>query len=320
MTGQLGRLQAPATGELIDLSERTGVKNLFVAQDHSLEQLLFDRTVVGSEFAKHCLDGSRFLIGCIDRAWLARPTTAELVLLSKGLAYQMSTAALLEVGVALPINLVATRRVDASSEDALIEIPYHRFDAGGSDLVIADTVASGASICRALDEYRLDHPVETITVLSFAGSLMGARRIERYCDAEGISACFVFALAAFGLADNGFDLSFLHAHNRGPCVRRAGRSAVWGPASVSRRLGLRIPVNGARQVRTTVVGRGRDMGHARSPAVRAPTRAGNLGGGETGGSGVPRSPPGPPDPREPRRLIVPLLSATFVWHERGPWQ
>ncbi len=211
MTGQLGRLQAPATGELIDLSERTGVKNLFVAQDHSLEQLLFDRTVVGSEFAKHCLDGSRFLIGCIDRAWLARPTTAELVLLSKGLAYQMSTAALLEVGVALPINLVATRRVDASSEDALIEIPYHRFDAGGSDLVIADTVASGASICRALDEYRLDHPVETITVLSFAGSLMGARRIERYCDAEGISACFVFALAAFGLADNGFDLSFLHA-------------------------------------------------------------------------------------------------------------
>ena len=202
MTGQLGRLQAPATGELIDLSERTGVKNLFVAQDHSLEQLLFDRTVVGSEFAKHCLDGSRFLIGCIDRAWLARPTTAELVLLSKGLAYQMSTAALLEVGVALPINLVATRRVDASSEDALIEIPYH---------VIADTVASGASICRALDEYRLDHPVETITVLSFAGSLMGARRIERYCDAEGISACFVFALAAFGLADNGFDLSFLHA-------------------------------------------------------------------------------------------------------------
>jgi hypothetical protein len=136
--------------------------------------------------------------------------SCELVLLSKGLAYDLAAANEALVGYGLPVNLVATRRAHVTSETALIEVPYQRLDTRSKRLLIGDTVASGASICRAIEAYLEVAPVEHVTVLSIAGAGSGAATIARFCANRGITVDFFFGLAVFGLGVNGFDLAFLH--------------------------------------------------------------------------------------------------------------
>jgi hypothetical protein len=110
----------------------------------------------------------------------------------------------------LPSNLIATRRVAVEGDNATIEVSYSRLEADSSCLIIGDTVASGATIVTALSAYREQHRLDALYLLSFAGTYVGARRITDYCVEHGIRLTILFGLAAFGLAANGFDLSFLH--------------------------------------------------------------------------------------------------------------
>ena len=135
---------------------------------------------------------------------------AELLLLSKGLAYQLGNATLDVLPSGLPLNLVATRRAKVGPADAYVEVPYSRIDFPARRLLIGDTVASGASLIAAFEEYRKLSRLEHVYVISYAGSGEGAERIRRYCVDAGIEVTFLFGLAAFGLGANGFDLSFLH--------------------------------------------------------------------------------------------------------------
>lgn len=184
------------------------VSGLFVVENAALERLLFDRNRLGLNFSNCCVESVRLMLGhLIDEL---HAVEAELLLLSKGLLYQLANAVAETTGRYLPTNVMATRRVAASREGARIEVPYARFDNDARRLLIGDTVASGATIRAALDEHLTHYPLDQVYIVSLAGSIVGAREIQRYCRERAIDVTMVFGLAAFGLGDNGFDLSFLH--------------------------------------------------------------------------------------------------------------
>ena len=209
-----------STAELI--SGGRASPRVFTVHNTAFEDLLFDRNLTGVEFRRTCLRCSRHLIAHLADE-LATGDIAELMILSKGLVYQLADAVAAETGRNLPTNMIATSRASVSDGDARIEVPYACFDAPAATLVIGDTVASGATVVAALRSYVESHPLRRVYVLSYAGTLAGATRIAEFCSRRGIEATFLYGLAAFGLGANGFDLSFLHpetvAHAR--YVRRA---------------------------------------------------------------------------------------------------
>ncbi|MWA02620.1 hypothetical protein F8568_020015 [Actinomadura sp. LD22] len=182
---------------------------LFIVRNAALESLLFDRNLMGVDFRRTCLRCSRHLIAHIADE-CPSGDTAELMILSKGLVYQLGEAMAAETGRTLPTNMIATARTAVSHDTARIEVPYCCLDAPAGVLIIGDTVASGATIVAALRRYLDVHPLRRVYVLSFAGTLLGATRIAEFCARHGVEATFLYGLAAFGLGANGFDLSFLH--------------------------------------------------------------------------------------------------------------
>lgn len=192
-----------------DVSSLTRVPGLFVVKNSALELLLFDRNALGGEFRRRTLNASRMMMRhIIDE--LNAEDYSELVLLSKGLIYQLAEASVLEGGPNLPCNLMATSRAGVSAAAAQIEVSYCQLDAGGERLIIGDTVASGSTIVAALSKYIEKHKLEEIVLFSFAGALLGAMKISQFCAEQHIKCRMFFGLAAFGLGTNGFDLSFLH--------------------------------------------------------------------------------------------------------------
>ncbi|MET8140691.1 hypothetical protein ABZU32_10315 [Sphaerisporangium sp. NPDC005288] len=211
-----------STAELIETG--THGSRLYVVRNEALERMLFDRNLIGAGFRRACLASSRHFAGHLaDEYDPAR--TAELVILSKGLVYQLGDAVLRQSGHNLPLNLVATSRVAVSGASAHVEVPYAQIEAPADTLLIADTVASGATVIAAVGRYLETHALKRLYVLSYAGALRGARRIAAYCAARGVRPTFLFGLAAFGLGLNGFDLSFLHPETvtRRAYVERAAR-------------------------------------------------------------------------------------------------
>jgi hypothetical protein len=191
-----------------DLQEIDGAK-IYIVRNDDLERLLFNRNLVGAEFRKVCLACSRrFMCHLSDE--YDPDDTAELVILSKGLLYQLADAASYEIEKNLPTNLIATSRVGVSGDSAEINITYSQLEAPARTLLIGDTVASGATIVESLKAYLQKFPLERLYVLSFAGTKLGAIRIAEFCRQKSIDCTFLYGLAAFGLGDNGFDLSFLH--------------------------------------------------------------------------------------------------------------
>ncbi|HWO61700.1 MAG TPA: hypothetical protein VNO31_16870 [Umezawaea sp.] len=202
MIRDLGRSRAR------DVEDSSGVRGLHIVENVELERMLFDRNLVGLPYRRACFEASRLFLAHL-RDEFARFGAAELVILSKGIAYQLAAAAE-TLDINLPANLVATSRVNVLSDDAKVDISYSRFDAGGSTLVIGDTVASGATVVTAVEAYRKVHDLERVFLLSYAGSTTGAHRVAEYCDSSGVDCTILYGLASFGLGVNGFDLSFNH--------------------------------------------------------------------------------------------------------------
>jgi len=135
---------------------------------------------------------------------------AELMLLSKGLYYWMHNAFARVFHQNLEINLAAAQRAEVSNDAVRIEIPYFNFDSPAENLIIGDTIASGATICAALSMYLQRSGLKRIFVFSIAGSVVGGQAIAKFCRSNEIDLTLAYGLAAFGLGVNGFDLSFLH--------------------------------------------------------------------------------------------------------------
>ncbi|SFQ49356.1 hypothetical protein SAMN04489713_1424 [Actinomadura madurae] len=191
------------------VAEPIGDSRIHVVRNAALEELLFDRNLTGVEFRRTCLRCSRhFIAHVVDE--LAPDDTAELMILSKGLVYQLGEAMAAEAGRNLPTNMIATGRAAVTQDAAQIEVPYVCFEAPADTLIIGDTVASGATIIAAVRRYLDSHPLRRLYVISFAGTRLGASRIAEFCSKRDVQTTFLYGLAAFGLGDNGFDLSFLH--------------------------------------------------------------------------------------------------------------
>jgi hypothetical protein len=141
-------------------------ETLYVVENPSLEALLFDRNSIGRRFKRLCLDSSELFLSHLADELRAEDDISELVVLSKGLSYQLNEAFANVFGETLPMNLISTRRAKVSTD---------------------------------------------VYVLSYAGSLLGAQRISKYCSTNGVSLRMIYGLGALGLAPNGFDLSFLDA-------------------------------------------------------------------------------------------------------------
>lgn len=180
-----------------------------IVENQPLEELLFDRRLTGVKFRQACLLSTRLFLRHILEE-LADGPVAELMILSKGLVYQLGEAFALETGRNLPVNVVAATRAGVEGEVAKIDLPYTRLDAGGDRLVIGDTVASGSTLIAVLDEYMLHQELSQVYLLSYAGSALGAEAVTNYCGARQVGILIMYGLAAFGLGENGFDLSFLH--------------------------------------------------------------------------------------------------------------
>ncbi|WP_433334735.1 hypothetical protein [Spirillospora sp. CA-294931] len=196
-----------STAELIE--DGHGVPRLYLVHNAALEELLFDRNLTGVGFRQACLRASRCFIAHLADEY--RPAeTSELMILGKGLTYQLAAAVAAETGHNLATNMISTSRTAVSHDTARIEVPYVCFEAPAQTLIIGDTVASGATIVTALGRFLEAHPLRRVYVLSYAGTLLGATRITDFCVQHGIEATFLYGLAAFGLGANGFDLSFLH--------------------------------------------------------------------------------------------------------------
>ena len=191
------------------VADDTGIAGLYIVENEPLERLLFNRNRLGSDFRAVCLASVRGLVSHVADE-LTKDDYSELVMLSKGLMYQIQTALMLEADTSLPMNLMATTRTTVSGSAASIGVSYSRLDAGGNRLIIGDTVASGSTIVTALDRYSAQHELSSVIVMALAGAGTGAAHISQYCAGRGIECRLLFGLAVFGLGTNGFDLSFLH--------------------------------------------------------------------------------------------------------------
>jgi hypothetical protein len=183
---------------------------LWIVQNPELERLLFDRNLIGIQFGEVCREASTRLLLHLQDELESEESVAELLILSKGMAFQVSAAYASVFGDALPVNLVATQRQAVSARDATIVTSYSRVETPAEALVVADIVASGATMCSALETYTRKYRLKTLFLLSFAGTIVGAQRIRAYCAERNIRLRLLYGLAAFGLGDDGFDLSFLH--------------------------------------------------------------------------------------------------------------
>lgn len=219
-----------STAELIETG--TNASRLYLVRNRALESMLFNRNLVGADFRRACLESSRRFIGHLTDEYHP-DDTAELMILSKGVVYQLGDAVVRQSGHNLPLNLVATSRVAVSHESARVEVSYAQMEAPAGTLLIGDTVASGETIVAAVGRYLETHPLKRLYVLSYAGSLGGARRIAAFCSARGVRPTFLYGLAAFGLGLNGFDLSFLHPETvtRRAYVDRAAEQFSGKPVS-----------------------------------------------------------------------------------------
>jgi hypothetical protein len=189
-----------------------GADCAWIMRNEPLEQLMFDRNVIGSRFGEACRAASRSFAAHIatEAAEAAAGGVAELILLSKGYAYDLRGAVRDELGIDIAVSMMATRRAAVQGATAQIEVPYTSLDAFARTLLIGDTIASGATVCAALGRYLEQQRLDRVVIFSIAGSIVGIRRISAFCAARGVDAIIVLGLAAFGLAPNGFDLSFAH--------------------------------------------------------------------------------------------------------------
>lgn len=222
-----------STLRVVTISEHVAVN---IVENEALEQLLFDRTLVGLPFRRTCTRISEeFLRHAAPEIAAADEDIAELVILTKGLYYNVAGAFAHVYERNLECNFIATKRHVTDGDQMDIEVAYRDYSAPASTLIVSDTVASGRTVCRALEDYCRHADLRRVLVFSAAGSAEGATRITNFCSAAGVQCLLFFGLAAFGLADNGFDLSFLDQNTicpNGDYLARARATYMDTPVSV----------------------------------------------------------------------------------------
>ncbi len=195
--------------EKISIGDET---DAYIMSTAWLERILFNRNLIGLEFTQACQNASEAFLRhfASEMSGIHDDDIAELVLLSKGVYYWMHNAFAAQFARNLAANFVATKRVAVAGTTAKIEIPYCDLSASADSLIVADTIATGATMVATLERYLDFHALRRVFVFSIAGSAVGGRVVGNFCRSRDVECTIVYGLAAFGLGSNGFDLSFLH--------------------------------------------------------------------------------------------------------------
>lgn len=200
-----------ANGSQMYEAEINGIDNCYITTNEPLERVLFNRNLIGLKFTECCeLATQNFLMHFEPKIKKAGDDIAELMILTKGLYYWLHNAYAKVYNKNLQVNFIYTRRAKVTEEKVKVVVITTNFDAPASNLIIGDTIASGETICIALGEYLKYHELKQVFIFSIVGSKVGGQAIAKFCKERGIKLNIVYGLAAFGLAANGFDLSFLH--------------------------------------------------------------------------------------------------------------
>lgn len=195
----------------LDLVDIDGTARGFIMCNRALENILFNRNLVGLPFKRACQAASAQFLRHMEpvvRSFL--PDVAELLVLVKGIYYWLHNAYEEVYSENLQMNCVDLSRVSVDSGRVQISVRHLSCDAPVDTLIIGDTIASGATICAAIESYCEERALKRLLVFTICGSGVGARAIARLCQERDIELTIVFGLAVFGLGQNGFDLSFLH--------------------------------------------------------------------------------------------------------------
>ena len=192
-------------------AEIKDIDNCYIATNEPLEKMLFNRNLIGLKFSECCEAATqKFLKHFEPEIKEAGEDIAELMILTKGLYYWLHNAYAKVYNKNLQINFIYTSRAKVTEETVKVVVKTKNFDAIASNLIIGDTVASGETICVALREYLKYQELKQVFIFSIVGSKIGGQAISKFCKEHGIKLNIIYGLAAFGLASNGFDLSFLH--------------------------------------------------------------------------------------------------------------
>lgn len=183
----------------------------YLVENHPLEELLFNRGLIGFDFTDVCYKASIKFIEHLYEELAAVDDISELMILSKGFYYKLHQAYSTVFKKNLQVNFIATKRNIDKYGNMNIDIPYSDISAKTSNVIIGDTIASGATICKVISHYLQYKQIENLYIVSYCGSKIGAIKISEFCEKKKIKLILLYGLAAFGLAENGFDLSFLHS-------------------------------------------------------------------------------------------------------------
>ena len=203
------------TYSLRELDEQT-----FILESSALEAFLFDRTVVGIPLLNAAREATTHWLGALRERQLisAGDEVAGLTILTGGLYYGLQPAWQTVFGSLLPENFIGIKRHLDERNQWLADYHYASFEAPCRTVLVGDTVASGASVSqgiRAFASWGVEHGLEEVHFFSACGSRVGGQRIRQTCVDLGLKATFTHGLAAFGMAEQGWqlpdtDLPWLH--------------------------------------------------------------------------------------------------------------
>src|SRR5437764_1004982 len=109
----------------LDKIKIQGIDSAFIINNSALEQILFNRNLIGLGFTKACEAASAAFLSHFKPELLSvLDDVAELMLLSKGLYYWLHNAYASAFDRNLEINFVATQRINVEGNAADIIIPY----------------------------------------------------------------------------------------------------------------------------------------------------------------------------------------------------
>lgn len=192
----------------------------YILDTPALEAFLFDRTVVGVPLLNAAREATvHWLAALRDHKLLdSNEQVAGLTILTGGLYYGLQPAWQTVFGTLLPENFIGVKRHLDQRNQWSADYHYVSFEAPCETVLIGDTVASGASVTqglRAFADWARPRGLRKVHFFSACGSRIGGQRIREACAALGVEATFTHGLAAFGMAEQGWqlpdtDLPWLH--------------------------------------------------------------------------------------------------------------
>ena len=192
----------------------------YILESPALESFLFDRTVVGIPLLNAAREATVHWLAALrdNRLLASTEDVAGLTILTGGLYYGLQPAWQTVFGSLLPENFIGVKRHLDERNQWFADYHYVSFEAPCQTVLVGDTVASGVSVSqgiRAFAEWAIPRGLKQVHFFSACGSRVGGQRIRETCARLGLKCTFTHGLAAFGMAEKGWqlpdtDLPWLH--------------------------------------------------------------------------------------------------------------